>query len=130
MHFNPAQGRYARRFVVLVLAYVAILLAVAWTFDRFAPTGPLAYLLGLLPALPLIGIFLAMGWYLVEETDEYLRLIEAQKSLIATGFMLTVATAWGFLQAFDLLPNVNFYWAAVLWFAGLGVATGIQAVRK
>jgi hypothetical protein len=130
MHFNPAQRLYAKRFLVLMLSYVAILLAVAWTFNRFHPSGPLAYLLGVLPALPVIGIFLSMGWYLIEETDEYLRLVEAQKSLIATGFMLTIATAWGFLQSFDLLPNVNFYWAAILWFAGLGFASCIQAARK
>jgi hypothetical protein len=130
MAFNAAQKRYSRRFVILMVAYVAILFAIGRVFTQFEPTGPAAYLLGILPALPVIGVFFSMGQYLVEEKDEYLRLVEARKSLIATGFMLTVTTAIGFLQSFDLVPHIDFYWAAILWFAGLGVGSCVQALWK
>jgi hypothetical protein len=130
MAFNPAQKRYTRRMLVLMLAYIAILLAVGRVFTLFEPTGPSAYLLGILPALPVIGVFFSMGQYLVDEKDEYLRLVETRKSLIATGFMLTVTTAIGFLQSFDLVPHIDFYWAAILWFAGLGVGSCVQALWK
>ena len=130
MAFNAAQKNYTRRMVVLMLAYIAILFAVGHAFTALEPRGPAAYLLGILPALPVIGVFFAMGRYLVDEKDEYLRLVETRKSLIATGFMLTVTTAMGFLQSFDLVPHVDFYWAAILWFAGLGVGSCIQALWK
>ncbi len=130
MAFNPAQKRYTRRFLILMISYVAILVAVERVFDLLAPSGPLAYALGILPALPVIGVVLSMGQYLAEEKDEYLRLVETRKSLIATGFMLTVTTAIGFLQSFDLVPHIDFYWAAILWFAGLGVGSCIQALWK
>ncbi len=71
--------------------------------------------------MPLVGIFIAMGRYLIEESDEYLRAVETRKSLIATGFMLIVTTCWGFLQSFGQVPHVDLYWAAIVWFAGLGV---------
>ena len=118
---NPPQPRYNRRVLGLSLAYAAALMGVSFVFRSSPPTGPLAWALALLPALPLVGIFIAMGRYLVEEGDEYLRAVESRKALIATGFMLIVTTCWGFLQSFDQVPRVDFYWAAILWFFGLGL---------
>jgi hypothetical protein len=121
--YNAAQRRYNRRAIGLSLAYAALLMGSIWVFRHERPQGPLAYGLAVLPALPLVGIFAAMGRYLVEEADEYLRSVEIRKSLVATGFMLTVTTVWGFLQSFELLPHVDFYWAAILWFGGLGLGS-------
>lgn len=128
--FNAAQRRYNKRVLGLSLLYALVLIGSIMIFKRFHPSGPLAWLLALLPALPIVGIVAAMGSYLVEESDEYLRAMEARKSLIATGFMLIVTTCWGFLQSFDQLPHEDFYWAAVIWFGGLGVGSCVQALRR
>ena len=117
---NPAQRRYNMRVLGLSLAYAGALIGVGFVFRDSPPTGPVAWVLALLPALPLIGIFVAMGRYLVEEQDEYLRSLAVRQSLIASGFMLIVTTCWGFLQSFGQLPHADFYWAAILWFGGLG----------
>ena len=129
-NYNPAQKRYQKRIIVLSLLYAAFLIGVTWLFRHSRPEGPLAWLLALLPALPLLGIFAAMGRYLIEEGDEYLRALETRKSLIASGFMLSVTTCWGFLQSFGLVSPVDFYWAAILWFAGLGLGGCVQALRR
>ncbi|HEX8469072.1 MAG TPA: hypothetical protein VF620_14840 [Allosphingosinicella sp.] len=118
---NPAQRRYNHRVLGLSLAYAGALIGVSLVFRDSPPTGPVAWALALLPALPLVGIFLAMGRYLVEESDEYLRSVMVRQSLIATGSMLIVTTCWGFLQSFDQVARVDFYWAAILWFGGLGL---------
>ncbi len=128
--FNAAQKRYNKRVIGLSVVYALLLVGAVMVFNRGHPAGPLAWLLAILPALPIVGIFAAMGRYLVEESDEYLRAMETRKSLIATGFMLTVTTCWGFLQSFDLLPHVDFYWAAVIWFGGLGVGSCAQALKR
>jgi fluoride ion exporter CrcB/FEX len=128
--FNAAQKRYNKRVLGLSVVYALLLVGAVMIFNRDHPAGPLAWLLAILPALPIVGIFAAMGRYLVEESDEYLRAMETRKSLIATGFMLTVTTCWGFLQSFDLLPHVDFYWATVIWFGGLGVGSCAQALRR
>ena len=127
---NPAQRRYNWRVLGLSLAYAAALIGVGFVFRSSHPAGPLAWGLALLPALPLVGIFIAMGRYLVEESDEYLRAVEGRKALIATGFMLSVTTCWGFLQSFDQVPRVDFYWAAILWFGGLGLGSCVSALRR
>jgi hypothetical protein len=128
--FNAAQRRYNKRVLALSLIYALLLIGAIMIFKRIHPAGPLAWLLAILPALPIIGIVAVMGRYLVEESDEYLRAMETRKSLIATGFMLTVTTGWGFLQSFGLLPHVDFYWATIIWFGGLGVGSCVQAVWK
>jgi hypothetical protein len=118
---SPARRRYNHRVLGLSLAYAGALIGVSFVFRSSPPTGPLAWALAVLPALPLVGIFVAMGRYLVEEGDEYLRAVESRKALVATGFMLIVTTCWGFLQSFDQVPRVDFYWAAIVWFFGLGL---------
>jgi hypothetical protein len=118
---SPARSRYNHRVLGLSLAYAGALMGVSFVFRDPPPAGPLAWVLAILPALPLVGIFIAMGRYLIEEGDEYLRAVESRKALIATGFMLSVTTCWGFLQSFDQVPRVDFYWAAIIWFFGLGI---------
>jgi hypothetical protein len=70
-----------------------------------------------------------IGRYLVEESDEYLRDQFVRQALIATGFALSIATAWGFLENFGLVPHVYAYYAAILWFAGLGIGAGVNKLQ-
>ena len=127
---NPAQRRYNARVLGLSLAYAGALIGVSLVFRNSQPAGPAAWALALLPALPLVGIFVAMGRYLVEEGDEYLRSIVVRQSLVASGFMLIVTTCWGFLQSFGQLPHADFYWAAILWFGGLGVGSCVNRLAR
>jgi uncharacterized YccA/Bax inhibitor family protein len=118
---NPAIRRYNRRVIILSLIYAIVLIAVVSLFNRHLLSGPLAYLAAILPALPIIGIFAAIGLYLVEETDEYVRMGMVRQSLWASGFALSIATIWGFLESFELVAHVESYYVAVLWFGGLGL---------
>jgi hypothetical protein len=49
--------------------------------------------------------------------------------LIATGFTLTLVTIWGFLENLRLVPHVDAFYVAILWFAGLGVGACWNRVR-
>ena len=124
--FNPAQRRYNRSVLLLSLAYALILFGVITFFKNSSPTGVSAYAAAILPALPIIGVFFAMGRYLVDEQDEYLRMLTVRQTLWASGFMLSVATIWGFLENFDLVHHIDAYYAAVLWFGGLGLGACIN----
>ena len=126
MSMNWAQKRYTRSVLLLMVGYMLILFGVVSDHNNHPLHGPLGYAAGLLPALPVIGVFFVLGRYLVEEGDEYLRAQTVQQSLIATGFAMSIATAWGFLENFDLVPHVFAYYAAILWFAGLGVGSCVN----
>ena len=124
--YNPAQRRYNRSVILLSLAYALILFGVITFFKNSSPTGLSAYAAAILPALPIIGVFFAMGLYLVDEQDEYLRMLTVRQTLWASGFMLSVATIWGFLENFDLVHHIDAYYAAVLGFGGLGLGACIN----
>jgi hypothetical protein len=132
MAYSAAVRQYSRRVIVLMILYAASLMTVVYSFSRHLLTGPPAYVAAILPALPVIGIFAAIGRYLIEETDEYMRMLMIRQSLIASGFMLSIVTAWGFLEGFGLVPHIVSYYAAVLWFAGMWVGWGynIMVTRR
>lgn len=118
---SPARRRYNNQVVALSAIYGVTLILVMSLFAKAMVSGPLAYLVGILPALPIIGIFLVVGRYLLDERDEFLRMLMARQSLIASGFVLSIATAWGFLESNGLAPHLEAYYTAILWFVGLGV---------
>ncbi|WP_296678636.1 hypothetical protein [Novosphingobium sp.] len=119
---SPAARRYTLRLAVLMTAYVGLLFFARTIFDHGMAHGPIAYILALLPALPIIGVFWAVMRLIVEETDEFVRLLHVRQCLVATGFCLTVMTIWEWLQNFDLVASGNGgFGAAFFWFAGLGV---------
>jgi len=124
--FNAAQRRYNRAALLLSVAYALILFGVITFFRNSTPAGASAYAAAILPALPIIGIFAAMGRYLVDEKDEYVRMLMVRQTLWASGFALSVATIWGFLENFDLVRHVDAYYVAVLWFGGLGLGACIN----
>ncbi|WP_296616107.1 hypothetical protein [Sphingomonas sp.] len=121
MIMSPAGWRYNKRVIVLSLIYAAFLIGAVYAFKHHLVGGPVAWIVAILPALPIIGIFAAIGLYLVEEQDEYVRMLMVRQTLWASGFALSIATMWGFLESFELVSHVEVYWVSVLWFGGLGL---------
>jgi xanthosine utilization system XapX-like protein len=126
MSMNPAMKRYNWRVIWLSLIYAAFLIGAVYGFKHHLFSGPIAYVAAVLPALPIIAIFGAMGRYLVEERDEYIRMILVRQTLWASGFALSVATVWGFLESFNLVEHVDAYSVAIVWFFGLAVGSIIN----
>jgi len=118
---STAHRRYNKRVIALSLAYAVALLGAVYAFKHHLLGGPVAYAAAILPALPIIGIFAAIGLYLLEEQDEYVRMLMVRQTLWASGFALSIATIWGFLESFELVAHVESYYVAVLWFGGLGL---------
>ena len=126
MPASTAIKRYGIRVIWLSLLYVASLMGALYAFNNQLIAGPLAYFAAILPALPIIGIFAAIGRYLVEEEDEYIRMLMVRQTLWASGFALSLATIWGFLESFDLAGHIDAYYIAVAWFGGLGLGACIN----
>lgn len=127
---SPASKAYVRRFVPMMIAYAVLLMASTYIVKNMGVTGPIAFILAVLPALPLIGAIWAMGRLVIEETDEYQRMLLVRQQMVATGFMLSVTSIWGFLEAFGQVPHVDMYWAFIIWAAGLGVGSCYNEIRS
>ena len=123
MQRTPATKRYNWRVVWLSLAYAALLITAVYGFKHQLVPSSLKYAVAVLPALPIIGVFVAIGRYLIEEQDEFVRMLMVRQTLWASGFTLSVWTVWGFLESFELVGHIESYYVAVLWFGGLGVGS-------
>lgn len=126
MQKGAAIRRYNHSVLGLSALYVGALVGAELVFAHGHPSGVAAYVTAILPALPIIGIFAAIGRYLVDESDEYLRMLTIRQTLIASGFALSCATVWGFLESFRLAPHVEAFYVAVLWFGGLGLGSCVN----
>jgi hypothetical protein len=120
---NPAMRRYVMRIGIFTAAYLVTLTVAVRFVGQGQVDGPLAYLVALLPGLSVAGFFWAIGRLLIEQDDEYQKMLLVRQSLIATGFTLTIVTIWGFLENFKLVQHVDAFYVAVLWFFGLGVGS-------
>jgi hypothetical protein len=118
---SKAMRAYNRRILAASLAYVVTLFAGMGIVRYYDPPTLVRVILAVAVALPVMFIIRAMALLLRDETDEYLRMRLVEQSLIATGFLLTVATLYGFLNAFDLAPRIDAWAAVPVWAVGLAI---------
>ena len=118
---TSAWKRYNWRIIWLSLLYAAFLLPAVYGFKHHLIPGSLRYVAAVLPALPIVGLFVALGRYLVEEQDEYVRMLMVRQTLWASGFTLGLATIWGFLDNFGLVGHIDGYWIVVVWYFGMAI---------
>ena len=124
---SPAIRRYLARMLALMTLYLILLFGAVWTFRHGPPLGLLAWPLAIAPAIPVLGTFWAIMRLLVEEKDEYQRMLLVKQALFATAFCLTITTIWQFLQDFDLVAAGNGgFGAAFFWFVGFGLGAAVN----
>lgn len=113
---QPAMRRYMRRVVPITFAYLAaIALATALVPDN-APASAFTIGLALLPGIAALGWLWAMGRLLIELDDEYLRMLEVRKFLIATGATLAITSVWGLLELYSPeVPRLAVFFVFPIW---------------
>lgn len=119
---SNAGRRYLKRFIPAMIAYAVLLSASLYGVVQLKPTGPLLWLLGIAPALPVIAVIAIMGLYLAEETDELLRRILVEAMLWGMGVTCAVCTIWGFLENVDALGHFPLYLVFPMFCGSFGLA--------
>ena len=112
-----------------MLAYMLFLVPVIWGFVHFRPTGAPAYVLAVLPALPILGMLVVIGLYLAEETDEFVRNMQIQALLGGIGGTLAVVSVWGFLEDFAHAPRLDLFMVYPLFWVFVGISTAVVRMR-
>lgn len=118
---GAAQQRYIKRVAISSSLYLATFALMTFLDDGAQVPIAARYLIAFLPGVAICGIFWAIGRLIVEEQDEFMRMLVVRQSLIATAIALSAASIWGFLERADLVIHVDAYWFAIIWFAGLGL---------
>lgn len=120
MAMSAAKRRYQLRFWPIMVAYVGAVLGVTWLFNNQPPEGPIKFVLAVLPALPIVAVLWAIGRYLVEETDEFVRMQQVVGLLIAMGLTLSFCAIWGFLEIYHLVDVIGVFNISWGFFAAMG----------
>ena len=123
MATNPAQRRFVGRMIPISIAYIAAVMLASWIIPDDAAATPLTVAVALVPALATSGFIWAMARYLAELTDEYVRMLEIRKILVATGLTLALASGWGILELFTDVPKVPLFFVFPVWCLGLAAGS-------
>lgn len=126
---NPVITRYNRRMLAASMGYVLGLGIAITLWDNYDLSGPVVFAIALLPTLPTFAMIWAMGRYLVDEKDEYLRYRTVRAAVMSLGIVLALGIFWGFLEMFELVPHVWAWWVLPVWAIGLGLAQLWMKVR-
>ena len=125
---NPAYRRYLQRMAVAAVLYVAAIFVAVKVLHHNTVVSPLTVALALLPGLAVLMMLYAIGRLLTELQDEYLRMLEVRKALIATAVALAVASVWGLLEMLTAVPKLEVFWIFPIWCAGLLVGAVVNRV--
>ena len=123
-----AKTRFMRMHLILSVLYIALVLLASWVVPDDAKATPMVIFWAVLPGLVVIGWIWNMGRYLMEMSDEYLRLLEIRKMLVATGLTLALASGWGILELFTTVPRVQLFYVFPVWCLGLAVGSLVNKV--
>ena len=127
---DPALRAYLRRFFPTMALYVILVWASPFAIEATRATGPLLWGIAILPALPLMAGFWIIGRLLIELRDEYIRMLQIRQALVATGFAMSAASAWGFLEVYADAPHLPLFTVPILWFGGLLIGSIVNVVLE
>ncbi len=119
---DRAHRRYIVRTLAFMAGYMAVnIAAITGAFDGLED-GPGAWILGLVVAAPVAGqIWATLA--LMQESDEFVRILTAKRFIIASGLAMAVFSGWGYLESFAHAPHAPGWFIYPLFWAAYGVVT-------
>jgi hypothetical protein len=126
---NPAQARYVGRMIVAGVFCIVLALTASIGIRHMHVTGPAAWALAILPAVPVAWTLVLTGAYLNEEKDEFLRAVFVQALLAGVAATLSVTTAWGYLEGFRIAPHLGLMWIYPMFWIFVTLAEPVIRLR-
>ena len=124
-----AAHRYLLRMALTMAFYLITLMAAEHFIEDIGVTGLAAAFFAFLPGLSFAGVIWVFGGLIVEEKDEFHRLLYIRQGLIATGISFTLAAIWGFLETYNIVDPVAAFWWPTIWCFGLGIGAIFNKIK-
>lgn len=116
---GEAQRRYIKRVAVFTALYLTTFAALSFMDGMENVPRIVRLIIAAMPGFAIVGFFWAIGRLIIEEKDEFMRMLTIRQILISSALALSAASVWGFLESADLVMHLDGYWYAVIWFGGL-----------
>lgn len=126
---GKASHRYLTRMALVMAFYLLTLFLAENMIEERGVTGPLAAFLALLPGLSFAGVVWIFGGLIIEEQDEFYRMLYVRQGLIATAISFTLAAVWGFLETYNIVEPVAAFWWPTIWCFGLGIGAIFNKIK-
>lgn len=126
---NSARRRFARRCYLSGGLVVLFSIVAAASFRLLHLRGVVAYLVAVLPALPILWALVAVGQYLSEEKDEFQRRLHIEYLLWGIGGTLAVTTVWGYLEDFARVPRLDLVYVYPIFWLFVAIAMPVVSRR-
>jgi len=113
---SPERRRWARSCWMSGTIFAPLLIVSAAGFRLYHLHGFAAYVLAVLPTLPILWVLVELGRYLAAEKDEFQRNLLVQCLLGGIGGTLATTTIWGYLEDFARAPHLDLiYVYGIFW---------------
>ena len=119
--FTPVRRQYLIRTLVVTAIYLVGIFGAAYMIRDVGVARPLGIALALIPGLAIAGMFYNTLSMITATADEFMRMLAVRQQLIAAGFAFALASVWGTLEMFDLVPHAQAFYIVLLWAVGLFV---------
>ncbi|WP_184003365.1 hypothetical protein [Stakelama sediminis] len=113
-----------------MLLYLVVLFAVKRLLPLDDMQGPLLWIAAALPGIPVAAVFFLIVRYIVELRDEYRRLLEVRKTLVATGVTMTIASIWGTMELLAHASHLPTLYIPVIWYLAQGIGEFVNMVLE
>lgn len=118
---TPVRRQYLVRTLAVTAVYLIGVFGAAYLIRDVGVARPLAIAVALVPGAAMAAMFYNTLNMIAATTDEFMRMLAVRQQLIAAGFAMALASVWGTLEMFDLVPHAGAFYIVVLWAAGLFV---------
>ena len=126
---NPNR-RFLVRLAIAATALVISVTAARYLIGQGDVSGPAIWALAVIPGLAMVGIFYAYGMLILEQKDEFIRMLLLRQLIIGTGVALSFAVVWGFLESFGLVAHIYSYYIAVAWIIGFALGGVVNRITQ
>jgi hypothetical protein len=126
---SPARRRLIRSSWIGAVLLVLLAVGVAESFRFWHLKGLPAYVVAVLPSLPILWFIVEMGRFLAAEKDEFQRNLLVQCLLWGTGGTLAMTTVWGYLEDYAHAPHLNLIFVFPLFCLFMAVAKFLVQLR-
>lgn len=124
-----ASHRYLARMAITMAFYLITLFLAEHFIEERGVSGWLAAVLAILPGLSFAGVIWVFGALIVEENDEFFRMLYVRQGLIATAISFTLAAIWGFLETYKIVEPVAAFWWPTIWCLGIGIGAVANKIK-
>lgn len=128
MTTERATARYFKVLIPAIIIYMAASLGMNWIDDTLQIPRLALYAMAAPAVIALLAMFWA-HWRLMNELDEFLRMIQVKAVLFGLATILVVASGWGWLELYAGVPYLPVFWLTPIFCVAYGIAAIVITKR-